>query len=659
MVSKADLLAVTMMFAYMNPKQTPEHLDTPLKGLNKEYDYIIVGGGSAGSVLANRLSEDPKNRVLLLEAGGVEDSVTDVPMLASVSHHTDIDWSFVAEPQTDCAFALREQKPVWTQGKVLGGSSVLNFMIYNRGNRKDYDTWAAGGATGWSYDEVLPYFKKSEDNTNASYVANGFHGTGGELTVSSAPYHSYVLDAFLGAGQELGYNVVDSNAGEQTGFCPNQFTMRGKERWSTAKAFVIPVAGDRPNFHVSLFSTASKVLFKGKRAVGVTFVKDGIEQTALAAREVILSAGVANSPKILMLSGVGPRDHLREHKIPLVADLPVGSDLQDHVIVGGIGVHLRDPYNVGVSGVKAALEYYRYNTGPWTLPAGAEAVAFVKTKYANASEDYPDVEIMLIAVPPTEPVVETYLTGQGLKQEVYDAYYKPYRGEPSFQMIPMVMRPKSRGFVKLRSSDPADPPIIDPRYYSDPEDVAVIVEGLKVCKQIADSDAFRAHGAKFWTVPFPGCEHHKQFSDDYWRCLALSFSSTAAHPAGTCRMGSDPLAVVDPRLRVRGGVKGLRVVDASVIPDMLSGHLNAPVIMIAEKAADMILEDAKNAIRTGSDRVVASGLHRDDSPAVVNYGSPVYAFSSASLLATSSSSLLLFTAALLGALLCSKSLTRQ
>ncbi|XP_037515456.1 glucose dehydrogenase [FAD, quinone] [Rhipicephalus sanguineus] len=607
MVSKSDILAVTMMFAYMNPKQSPEHLDTPLKQLRKEYDYIIVGGGSAGSVLANRLSHDPSNRVLLLEAGGVEDSVTDVPMMASVSHHTDIDWSFVSEPQEGCSFALRDQKPVWTQGKVLGGSSVLNFMIYNRGNRRDYDTWAAGGATGWSYDEVLPYFKKSEDNTNASYVANGFHGTGGELTVSSAQYHSYVLDAFLKAGQEMGYKIVDSNAGEQTGFCPNQFTMRGKERWSTSKAFVIPVAGERPNLHISLFSMATRVLFEGKRAVGVTFLKDGAEQTALAAREVILSAGVANSPKLLMLSGVGPKDHLKELKIPVLADLPVGSELQDHVIVGGIGVHLRDPYNPGVSGVRAALDYYRYNTGAWTLPAGAEAIAFVKTKYANASDDYPDVEIMLIGVPPSSAFVETYLTGQGLKQEVYDQYYKPFRGEPSFQMIPMVMRPKSRGFVKLRSADPLDDPVIDPRYYSHPDDVDVIVEGLKVCKQIADSEAFRAHGGKFWTVPFPGCEQHVQFSDEYWRCLALSFASTAAHPAGTCRMGSDPLAVVDPRLRVRGGVTGLRVVDASVIPDMLSGHLNAPVVMIAEKAADMILEDARNTIQSGS-RVVASSL---------------------------------------------------
>ncbi|CAN7948233.1 unnamed protein product, partial [Ixodes pacificus] len=220
-----------------------------------------VGGGSAGSVLANRLSEDPSNRVLLLEAGGLEDGITDVPLFATLGQHTERDWSFQTEPQKNCCFALRDQRNVWSNGKVLGGSSVLNFMIYNRGNRRDYDSWAAGGALGWSYDEVLPYFMRSEDNTDSTLTSNGYHGVGGELTVSRAKYTTYVLDAFLKAGRELGYDAVDYNGPQQTGFSANQFTMRGNERWSTAKAFVLPVAGrkGRRNLHVSLFSQATKV----------------------------------------------------------------------------------------------------------------------------------------------------------------------------------------------------------------------------------------------------------------------------------------------------------------------------------------------------------------------------------------------------------------
>ncbi|XP_049520506.1 glucose dehydrogenase [FAD, quinone] [Dermacentor silvarum] len=342
--------------------------------------------------------------------------------------------------------------------------------------------------------------------------------------------------------------------------------------------------------------TTKDILFDGMRAVGVTFKKNQRKHTVRAAKEIIVSAGVINSPKLLMLSGVGPKKHLEEMNIPVVADLPVGENLQDHALAAGSLVHLNESLGEGFTGVRGAIEYYRYNTGPWTLPGGIEGIAFYKTKYADQNDDFPDIEIMLNTGPPASSYTEPFLIGLGLKQEVYDKYILPHRGEPAVNMIPFVTRPKSRGYVKLRSTDPEDPPIIVSGYYTHPDDVKVIVEGLKFVHNITKTKAFAEIGGRMWTEVFPGCEEHEQYSDEYWACLALAFPKTAYHPAGTCRMGNDHRAVIDPRMRVRGGVTNLRVVDTSAIPEMITGHLNAPVIMMAEKAADMILEDNGNVV---------------------------------------------------------------
>ena len=469
-------------------------------------------------------------------------------------------------------------------------------MLYVRGNRRDYDAWAAAGNAGWSYDEVLPYFVKSEDNRNPYLAGTPYHGTGGPLTVTETPFRTPLVTAFIDAGVEMGYENNDGNGGQQTGFMVAQTTTRDGLRCSTAKAFLRP-ARSRRNLHVAMRATVTRIVIDDarKRAVGVTFERHGRVYYVRARREVILSAGAIASPQLLMLSGVGPADHLTSLDIPVVADLAVGDNLQDHVALAGLVFQIDRPYSLilrDVLNVPNALNYVFRSTGPFTSTGAAEGLAWIKTKYADADIDWPDIEYHFIGASPVSDASYAVRRGSGIRDDVWNEYYEPLLNTHTWQVLPMLLRPQSKGTIRLASTDPHDHPLIDPRYFAVEQDLRVLVEGVKIALALSRTKAFQELGTRFYAKPFPGCEDYAVHTDEYWACFIRSYSQTDHHAVGTCKMGpaSDPTAVVDARLRVHG-VGHLRVVDASVMPNVPSGNTNAPVVMVAEKAADMVKQD--------------------------------------------------------------------
>ncbi|XP_049767160.1 glucose dehydrogenase [FAD, quinone] [Schistocerca cancellata] len=588
-------LFVTALVYYHYDIFDPENQPQNVKVLRREYDFVVVGAGSAGSVLGGRLSEVAGWSVLVLEAGTYESEITDVPLLSLYLHKSRYDWGYRSQPQPSACQAMEDKRCVWTRGKVLGGSSVLNTMLYIRGNRRDYDTWASLGNAGWSFEEVLPYFRKSQDQRNP-YLARSsrYHATGGPLTVQDAPWHTPLGIALVQAGVEMGYEHRDINGERQTGFALFQFTMRRGYRCSAAKAFLRP-ARLRPNLHVALHAHVTRVLLDPatRRAYGVEFLRDGVRHTVLARKEVILSAGAINSPQLLMVSGVGPADHLRSLGIPVVQQSPgVGENLMDHIAVGGLVFPVDYPVSVVVDRVmnlNAALRYAVLGEGPLTSSVGLEAVGFVSTKFANRSDDWPDIEFMLTSSSTPSDGGTQARKAHGITQRFYDEMFGAITGKDMYGVFPMILRPKSRGRVRLASADPLRYPLMFHNYLTHPHDVAVLREGAKMALALAETAALRRFGARFHRVPVLGCRHLPPFTDEYWECVVRQYTMTIYHMSGTCKMGpaADPLAVVDDQLRVRG-VSGLRVVDASVFPTIPSGNINAPVIMVAEKAADLV-----------------------------------------------------------------------
>uniref|UniRef100_A0A131YW73 Choline dehydrogenase n=1 Tax=Rhipicephalus appendiculatus TaxID=34631 RepID=A0A131YW73_RHIAP len=585
------LLAMVNLVTHVPFTDLPNLRDYQLGELRKQYDYVIVGGGAAGCVIANRLSADPNVTVLLLEAGGLETAPRQIPGIAGLAMGGHDDWAYWTVQQRNACLSYRDQRCPLPRGKVLGGSSVLTSMLYVRGNRHDYDRWEQEyGAKGWAYKDVLPHFRKIEDYRVGRL--DEFHGSNGEVPVDYANTSTPLSDIFLEACQQAGYAVGDYNGHKQSGCSRLQTNVKEGERVSASKAFIEPIIGARENLHVAPFSQATKVVFEGSRAVGVQFTRFGEQQQVSARLEVVLSAGSVGSAHLLLLSGIGPKKDLQRLQIPVVADLPVGRSLQDHPLFLTALQTSRDNVGIPPYSLDDIAEYDRNRSGTISIPAGIEALQFLSSGNADES-GRPNIQVTLISSSPATQVDRALHLNIGILPEDYDSYYGPRMNKPGFRVSFTNNRPKSRGQLTLRSTDPNEYPDINPAIFQHPDDIKAAARGAKVfIDRMLNTTAMKSIGAKPWGVIFAPCRQAgPPWSEGYIECLLRHWAYPSWHTCCTVPMGSHAGAVLDERLRVRGGVTGLRVADASVMPGIVSGNTNAPTMMIGSKAAAMIIED--------------------------------------------------------------------
>lgn len=529
-------------------------------------------------------------QVLLLEAGDEEPEVADVPAFAPVLMQSSIDWGYQTQPQPNSCLARPANRCNWARGRVMGGSSTINYMIYIRGTPQDYDEWASFGNDGWSYRDVLPYFLKSEMNNNIDdeNIDPVYHSAEGYLDVEYFPYQDQNVFTVLNGFVELGLPRLDQNGERQIGTMILQHTTRDGQRESTNVAFIRPIRYKRPNLVVETNSEVIRILIDPvtKKAYGVEYVRNNKIQQVFARKEVILSAGAINSPKVLMLSGIGPAEHLAQFNIQVLKDLRVGYNLQDHTTIDGVIFTLTNRTSTQVSDEQLRNDIYSYretHRGPLSSTGPLQVNGMVQTKYAS-DPIRPDIQYSFDAVNVRNFITDPILTAQTavLPLPYYDG----------LMVRPILLGPRSRGLVTLNATDPIfGAPLIFANTFAERIDVLAIVEGVKQSLNLLRTQALRSEGIGLETTPLPACVGFPFASDSYWECIARSYTTTIFHPVGTCKMGpkEDVNAVVNPRLQVHG-IENLRVIDASIMPTIVRGNTNAPVIMIGEKGSDYIKE---------------------------------------------------------------------
>ncbi|CAH1156144.1 unnamed protein product [Phaedon cochleariae] len=552
------------------------------------YDFIVVGGGVTGSVVASRLSEMENRKVLLLEAGTFADEeFLRIPSMTAFLANSPVQWGFKSVPQKTACLSLINQRCSGSRGKGMGGTSILNGGIYQRGVPRGFDYWAEiTNDPGWSYKNLLPLFKKSEDfhhNDPTAPADLDYHGTGGYLNVQFVMPRNPITDIFLQANRELGNPIVDYNGPSQIGATIFQLYMKNGQRLNISSAFLDPVM-DRKNLKVLTESYVTKVNFdkNDKRAIGVTFTHHGKTYSANADREVILSAGVFQTPQLLLLSGIGPKAHLEEVGVEVIEDLEgVGSSLQDDVI--NQMVIFKSNYSATPKPLEQQIQEYLEGRGPMTEVLASQGVGFYQTQYEK--DDLIDLEL----ISSTTSASEFGRKYMGMRAETYNAIW----GNDTKGMAINIcnVNPVSKGTVRLKSSSPYDYPLIDFNLMNDPQekDIAVMYEGVQRVMQMMKTPSYQRYGTEFLANPIPDCMSHELWSKDYWYCFLRHTSIAAYHTRGSCPMGSDPKkgAVVDNELRVFG-VKNLRVVDSSVMPVTMSGHNTGTCLVIGEKASEYI-----------------------------------------------------------------------